>query len=123
MTDEALRAIVEEQARAHVAGDAAAFASRMAPAALVSLAGTAGQSRGITLRRFELLDVRENGDTGASEVRYDGAGTYVLRQRWERTASGWTAVAAERPVESIRRPWWRRIFGRGGGAPERQELS
>ena len=111
MSEQELRVAVEQQARAHVAGDAAGFASWMAPGALVELGRTAEHARGIRPRRFSIVSVIADGDGGSSEVRYEGGGSYVIEQRWELNDGGWKAVSAERPAASIRQPWWRRLFG------------
>lgn len=123
MSEQDLRAAVEHQARAHVAGDAAGFASWMAPGAVVELGRTAEQARGIRPRRFRVINVSAHGAGGSSEVRYAGVGSYVIEQRWELNDGGWKAVSAERPPESIRPPWWRRLFVRREPAPERRDLS
>lgn len=125
MAEADLRATVEAQARAHVTGDTARFASYMTPAALVELGRSADVARGIAPKRYEIIAVEPDGDTGASEVLFAGRGRYVVRSRWSRSADGWKATSAERPRETIRQPWWRR-WRPGAGAetqPERQELS
>ena len=123
-TADALRKAVEEQARAHVAGDAAAFASWMTPAATVELGRTAEQARGIRPKRFRIISTSTDDDGGgASEVGYEGAGSYVISQRWELHDGDWKAVSAERPSESIRQRWWRRVFARPAPTPERRDLS
>lgn len=110
--DESLRSVVERQAEAHVRGDAAAFASFMTPAALLQLREN-GQ---VHPRRFEIVAVEERDGAGESAVRYSGAGSYVLRQRWERRDSGWKAIDAERPASEVRAPLWRRILRLGRGS-------
>ncbi len=124
MTDDDLSAAVEAQARAQVAGDAPRFASHMTPGALVELGRSAGAVRGVRPKRYRVIDITSDGDDGASAVRYEGGGSYVVRQRWQRTAAGWKAIAAERPPELIRRPWWRRLLPGGAPpeAPERRDL-
>ncbi|MDE3095512.1 MAG: hypothetical protein KGK07_05885 [Chloroflexota bacterium] len=124
MADNDLSAAVEAQARAHLAGDAPRFASHMTPAALVELGRSAVAVRGVRPKRYRVLDITSDGDDGASAVRYEGAGSYVVRQRWQRTAAGWKAVAAEHPPELVRRPWWRRLLpgGAPAEAPPRREL-
>ncbi|MHB8375708.1 MAG: hypothetical protein ACYDEB_01970 [Dehalococcoidia bacterium] len=124
MADDNLRAAVEAQAKAHVADDAPRFASHMTPAALVELGRSASAARGVTPRRYHIMDITVEGDAGTSTVRYEGSGSYVVRQRWQHTADGWKAVGAERPPELIRRPWWRRLLPRRATteAPARREL-
>ncbi|HEX5478155.1 MAG TPA: hypothetical protein VFY79_00395 [Dehalococcoidia bacterium] len=123
MSEQDLRAAVEQQAHAHVTGDEAAFASWMEPGAVVELGRTAEQARGIRPRRFNIITVAANDAGGSSAVRYDGGGSYVIEQRWELSGGGWKAVRAERPPESIRQPRWRRLFARRQPAPERRDLS
>jgi hypothetical protein len=118
-----LRTTVEAQAAAHVSGDAARFASYMTPAAVLELGRTAEPARGITPRRYDVISVDDGGESGTSEVRFSGGGSYVVRETWQRGADGWKALSAERPPESIRLAWWKRMFGRSAPAPEeRQEL-
>jgi hypothetical protein len=125
LADDDLRATVEAQAAAHVAGDAARFASYMTPGALVELGRSADVARGIVPKRYQVFDVTVAEDDGTSDVRYDGRGSYVIHAAWQRTSGGWKATSAERPRQSIRQPWWRRWLpgGRVEAPPERQELS
>lgn len=112
MAQQSLRETVEAQAQARVRQDAAAFASYMTPQAIVTLGGNGlGAPRVGRARRFEVLDIAEDGDRGTSEVRFDGGGSYVIRARWRLTEGAWRAVEAEIPPESVTLSWWRRIFG------------
>ncbi len=125
MAERDLRATVEAQAEAHVAGDSARFASYMTPAALVELGRSADAARGIAPKRYEIIAAQPEGDDGTSEVLFRGRGRYVVRSRWTRSADGWKATSADRPRQEIRQPWWRRWLPGGAGdpPPERQELS
>lgn len=108
---EALREIVELQARAHISGDHATFASFMTPQALLQVRGDHPRPR-----RHEILAVQEQGATGESAVRYIGRGSYVLRQRWERSGGAWKTVDARRPAGEVTLPLLRRLldlFARG----------
>jgi hypothetical protein len=98
-----LRAAVEAQAQALVAGDHARFASYMTPQALASLDVVRN------LRSFTVLDVTQDGPTGRTEVRLAPA-NIVLRQRWQLGDGAWTVVRAE--IARRRAPWWRRLFSR-----------
>ena len=112
MGQQSLRETVEAQAQARVCQDAATFASYMTPQAVMTLGGNGfGAPRVGRARRFEILDVTEDGDRGTSEVRFDGGGSYVIRALWRLTDGAWRAVEAEIPPESVRVPWWRRLFG------------
>jgi hypothetical protein len=117
--DDSLRSAVEAQARAHVRGDGAAFASFMTPAALLQLR----QNGHPHPRRFDIISVEEREDVGESAVRYAGRGSYVLRQRWERRDGAWKTIDARRPSGEIRRPIWQRVLGigRGDAAGEEQD--
>jgi hypothetical protein len=122
--DDGLRDAVEAQAAAHVARDQARFASHMTPGALVELGRELALARGIRVRRFHVHDITEDGTSGASEVRFEGSGFYLLIERWERGNSGWRVVSARCPADAIRRPWWRRLpFGRRHNTREREELA
>ncbi|MEX0750193.1 MAG: hypothetical protein WD359_05230 [Dehalococcoidia bacterium] len=104
---ESLRESVEAQARAHVRGDDAAFASYMTPRALLQLRGNGH----VTPRRFEIIALSQGDGVGESAVRYAGRGSYVLRQRWEKREGVWKAIDAERPANEVRLSFWRRLFG------------
>ncbi|MBF6599347.1 MAG: hypothetical protein IVW36_02415 [Dehalococcoidia bacterium] len=121
---EDLRATVEAQARAQIAGDAARFASFMTPAALLELGRSADATRGIAPKRYRIIEVRAEGDAGESQVRFDGGGSYLVVTSWQRSPDGWKAIAATRPRDAVRQPWWRRwLRGSGSAASaERQEL-
>lgn len=108
MTD-TLRDAVEAQAKAHVAGDIATFASFLTPQALLQLRELDGGDRP---RAFRVVEVEEQEERGVSDVEYRGRTTYVLRQRWQRDGDTWRSVEARRPAESVRVPFWRRLFGR-----------
>jgi hypothetical protein len=109
--EEALRQAVEEQAQARVAGDIAKFASYITPQALLRLHRQGEPLRaGRGVKRYEVLDITIRGAAGASDVRYDGAGSYVLRTRWERPDGLWRAVMVEMPPELTRAPLWRRLL-------------
>ncbi|HYM14372.1 MAG TPA: hypothetical protein VEZ14_02305 [Dehalococcoidia bacterium] len=124
----ALRETVERQAAARVAGDEAAFASYLTAQALLQLGGG---GRGAPVlpraRRYEILDISDRGDgTADTAVRFEGAGSYVVRTRWESDAGVWRGVEAKVPAESMRTPWWRRLIGQGPRAArtvERRDLS
>lgn len=112
MGQPSLRETVEAQALARVRQDAATFASYMTPQAVVTLGGNGlGAPRVGRARRYEIVDVTEDADRGTSEVRFHGAGSYVIRARWRLTGGAWRAVEATIPHESITLPWWRRLFG------------
>jgi len=118
-----LREAVEGQARARVKHDLAAFASYMTPQAIVQLGRQPAAPR--RSRSFAVVSVAEDGGEGAAEVRFSGGGAYLLRTRWQRIDGRWKVVDATIPAESIRAPWWRRIFGGGRpeAVPERRDLS
>jgi hypothetical protein len=121
--EEALRQAVEEQAQARVAGDIAKFASYITPQALLRLHRQGEPLRaGRGVKRYEILDITIRGAVGDSDVRYDGAGSYVLRTRWERPDGLWRAVMVEMPPELSRGPLWRRVLGldRRGDARSRE---
>jgi hypothetical protein len=118
--DGSLREAVEAQAKAHVKGDIATFASYMTPQALLRMHRQGEQLRvGRGSWRYEILDISEAANAGTSDVRYSGTGNYVLRTRWERPESLWRAVMVEMPPELVRGPWWRRMLRleRGSGRP------
>ena len=126
--DDSLRDAVEAQAKARIAGDIATFASYVTPQALLRL-----HRQGEPLRagrgswQYEILDITTSGDSGSSDVRYKGSGSYVLRTRWERPDGLWRAVMVEMPPELSRGPLWRRVLRleRGSGQPpvaERRDL-
>ncbi len=129
MADEdSLREAVEAQAQARISGDIATFASYVTPQALLRLHRQGGPLRaGQGTWRYEILDITQNADTGSSDVRYTGSGSYVLRTRWERPDGLWRAVMVEMPAEHSRGSWWRRVLHleRGSGQPpvaERRDL-
>jgi hypothetical protein len=110
--EESLRHAVEEQAQARVTGDIAKFASYMTPQALLRLHRQGEPLRvGRGVKRYEVLDITIRGAAGNSDVRYDGAGSHVLRTRWERPEGLWRAVMVEMPPEFTRSPLWRRLLG------------
>lgn len=112
MGQQSLRETVEAQARARVGQDAATFASYMTPQAVVMLGGNGlGAPRVGRSRRYEIVDITEDGDRGASEVRYRGSGSYAIRTRWRLIDGAWRAVEAEIPRDSVSLPWWRRLLG------------
>ena len=125
---EGLRQAVEMQARAHVAGDIATFASYMTPQALLQLHRQGETLRaGSGIRRYEVLDVLVHGSAGSSDVRYYGSRGYLLRTHWERPGGLWKAVVVQMPLESISGPWWRRVLrlgrsGARGPVAERRDL-
>lgn len=113
--DEALRQVVEDQARARVARDVAGFASYMTPQALLRLHRQGDPLRaGRGARRYELVDITVHEDAADTLVRYSGAGSYVLRTRWERRDGLWKAVMVEMPRELARGSWWQRLLRLGG---------
>jgi hypothetical protein len=121
--EETLRQAVEEQAHARVAGDIAKFASYITLQALLRLHRQGEPLRaGRGVKRYEILDITLRGAVGDSDVRYDGAGSYVLRTRWERPDGLWRAVMVEMPPELSRGPLWRRVLGldRRGDARSRE---
>ena len=124
--EESLRQVVEDQAQARVKGDFATFASYMTPQALLRMHRQGESLRGRGLRRYEIVDLSVRGAVGDSDVRYSGSGSYVMRTRWECPDGLWKAVMVEMPADSIRSPWWRRMFGLGPRqdppAAERRDL-
>jgi hypothetical protein len=123
--EEQLQAVVEAQAEARVHGDLAGFASRMTPQALLRLHRTGSGPRDRHSRRYELLALEESGDTGSSDVRYHGRGSYVLRSHWERRDGHWVATIVDEPGAMRRRPLWQRIWmtiAGPGATPERRDL-
>ena len=108
---DSLREAVEAQAQAHVTGDIATFASYVTPQALLRLHRQGEPLRaGRGVKKYEILDISANGSLGNSDVEYSGAGSYVLRTRWERPDGLWRAVMVEMPPELSRGPWWRRVL-------------
>lgn len=125
MDEEQLSAVVETQAAARVRGDLVGFASRMTPQALLRLHRTGSGPRDRHSHRFEVLSVEESGDTGSSDVRFYGRGSYVLRSHWERRDGHWVATIVESPGSMRRRPLWQRLWmsiAGGPAAPERRDL-
>jgi hypothetical protein len=126
--EDTLREAISAQAHARVAGDIATFASFMTPQALLRLHRQGEPLRaGHGVKRYNILDITERGDAAMSDVRYEGAGSYVLRTRWERPDGLWKAVMVEMPADLRRAPWWRRLLGlgRAGADPaptERRDL-
>ena len=123
--EEELQAVVEAQAEARVRGDMVAFASRMTPQALLRLHRTGAGPRDTHARRFELISRGESGNTGNSEVRFHGRGSYVLRSHWERRDGHWMATMVETPPELRRASLWQRIRALVAGpsaSPERRDL-
>lgn len=116
-----VRRLVEEQARARVADDVAAFASFMTPQAVLQLGGNGGGPRPLPRpRRFDVLDITPQGDAHAAAVRFRGAGvSYELRTTWQLVDGVWKAVDARIPADSVRVAWWRRLFGGGTRPPAR----
>ena len=115
-----LREAVEAQARARVDDDIATFASYVTPQALLRLHRQGEPLRaGRGIRKYEILDISASGSVGNSDVEYSGAGSYVLRTRWERRDGLWKAVMIEMPPGLSRGSWWRSMLGleRGGGTP------
>ena len=128
MGGEDVRRLVEEQARARVADDLAAFASYMTPQAVLQLGGNGAGPRPLPRpRRFDILDITMQGEAAAASVRFRGGGvSYELRTTWQRIDGVWKAVDATVPAGSIRVSWWRRLFGGGAespGRPARRDLS
>ncbi|MBI5288984.1 MAG: hypothetical protein HY873_08420 [Chloroflexi bacterium] len=121
---ETLREAVEAQARALVAGDLATFASFATPQALPPMyrAPRAGSASS-----YDIVDIEAAGDgQGRSAVRFRGPSSYVMRADWQRTSSGWKAVALEIPPEAVRASWWRRMLRLGPDtqpAARREDLS
>lgn len=107
MAGETLGQAVERQAAAHVSRDLPAFAAYMTPRALVDLHR---HLRNAEPRRFEVVAVQEEGAGGTSDVRYIGAETYTIRQRWERADGVWRAISAQ-ALRPPRASWWRRMLG------------
>lgn len=103
--DETLRAAVEALAQAHIAQDHALFASFMTPHALLDLRG----GLPVRPRRYEVLHVAEHGESGESEVRFRGGGSFVLRQQWERGNGHWRVIASSIPGGDVRLPVWSRL--------------
>lgn len=125
--EEALQQAVEDQARAHVAGDVAKFASYVTPQALLRLHRQGEPLRGGRgVKRYEVLDITCGGEVAGTDVRYSGAGSYVLRTRWERREGLWKAVMVETPPGLRRRPWWQRLLRgerhRDSSPSERRDL-
>lgn len=123
-----VRRLVEEQARARVVDDVAAFASFMTPQAVLQLGGNGAGRRPLPRpRRFEVLDMTPQGDALAASVRFRGAGVaYELRTTWQLVDGVWKAVDARIPAESVHVAWWRRLFGgrtRPPARPARRDLS
>ena len=106
--DAELRTTVELHAQYLIARDTARFASLMTPSAFV---GLHRRPDGVSFRphRFAVLDLAEDGDHGASAVRFERGGSYVMHITWERREAGWTAVGAAIDPQSVRRPWWKRL--------------
>lgn len=125
--EEALRHAVEDQARARLDGDLAKFASYVTPQALLRLHRQGEPLRGGRgIKSFELIDITVHGDAADTDVRYSGAGSYVLRTRWERRDALWKAVMVEMPPELTRGSWWRRLLRLerhdGSSSGERRDL-
>jgi len=115
-------AAVAAQARALVGGDDAAFASWLTPAALLALRPDG--RRLPRARKYDIVRASHDGGRGESEVRFRGAGSFVMRETWECRDGAWKAVAAELPSDGLRLPWWRRLLPSGTETtPQRRELS
>ena len=117
---DSLREAVEAQARARMDGDIATFASYVTPQALMRLHRQGEPLRaGRGIRKYVILDISAGEAVGTSDVEYSGAGSYVLRTRWERPDGLWKAVMIEMPPGLSRGPWWRRVLGleRGSRPP------
>jgi hypothetical protein len=109
--EEALRQVVEDQARARVSGDVAKFASYMTPQALLRLHRQGEPLRGGRgIKNYEILNITMRGEAADTDVRYSGAGSYVLRTRWERREALWKAVMVEMPPGLTRGSWWQRLL-------------
>jgi hypothetical protein len=106
MPDDGLRAAVEAQALARTRGDLTAFASYMEPQAIVQLRHDGERSwHAIRPHRYEVVELRDDGDSGVSIVRFRGRGAYEMHQRWKRTDGRWKAVEADVPDSSVRAGW------------------
>jgi hypothetical protein len=123
MTPEAeLEAVVRELAESRVKGDVAAFASHMTPQALVSLHREEVSKR--RPRRYQVLEVSAEGDTGRSLIEFAGGSRYAVVLGWQRANGSWKVTEAQIPEASIRHPWWRKLFGGWRRRPaERKDLS
>jgi hypothetical protein len=123
MTPEAeLEAVVRELAESRVKGDVAAFASHMTPQAVLALHREEISKR--RPRRYQVLEVVADGDTGSSVVEFSGAGRYALALGWQRSNGSWKVTDARIPEASIRHPWWRKLLrGRRRRPAERKDLS
>lgn len=120
---ETLREAVEAQARALVEGDLATFASFATPQALPPMYRA---QRSGPARSYDIVDLEAAEGLGRSAVRFRGASSYVMRADWQRTSSGWKAVAFNIPPESARASWWRRVLRIGPDAQQharREDLS
>jgi hypothetical protein len=98
MRDDRFTHVVEAQASARVDGDSLTFAGYALPNTRVP--GGPAQS-------FEVLEAKSYGDEGTSLVRYvggKGAGSYVLRQKWQRIDESWRVISFERPAEMVESP-------------------
>jgi len=105
--DESLHEAVEAQARARVRGDDATFASYMTPQALLQL-----RANGRRPRSYRVVSVAHRGGVGETSVRYEGDGTFLMRQRWEQRGGAWKSIDATQESDRVR-PLWRRLFARG----------
>jgi hypothetical protein len=116
VAEDDLRAAVEAQATAYVQGDMAAFASFMAPSAVLGLREDEGHRRP-SPRRYRVVAVGLDGDDGRAEVEYSGrGGRFTLAGRWRREGGVWRCVEAA--PEGVRHAWWARMT-RGLRRPER----
>jgi len=112
VANESLRDAVGTQSQAWVDGDLPTFASYTTPRVVLNLRDR--DMRGAT--GYQLLELTETENTGASTVQFAGRWEFVLEQRWQRIDGLWKVVHVElRGTRSS--PWWRRLLRRGGTAP------
>jgi hypothetical protein len=104
--DSRFLAAVRNQAEARMEMDFQGFLGYFLPEAMAQMRATMGAQGGRPqlprpgeIERFELMEVRSDGDEGRSAVRYSGYGSFVLKQEWKRTEAGWRVTNMDRPKE------------------------
>ncbi len=104
MTDDRFLSVVRAQAQARVELDLQTFIGYLLPEAIEAYGG---QLRGdrrqapIIAKEYAVLEAENDENVGSSTVRYSGAGSFVLRQKWQRVSEAWRVTSLERPPELV----------------------
>lgn len=110
--DRRFLAAVRDQAEARMEMDFQGFLAYFLPEAMAEMRSSMGLQAGRparlprpgTIERFEVVEATSDSDRGRSTIRYSGYGSFVLKQEWVRTESGWRVAKMERPPEMVTRP-------------------